>query len=377
MIKFILMTLRPTGRFLAQCISTSTQPSAFVRESIRLGDTTNFLRAANFFLSAISTAFLAEVATLYLLGIGSLTEPLYWLFILLTSIPFVLFCFLLLRFVAPFSLRDVLHVSFYPIGTGIFVGALIALVASTVVASLVAIGFIPEIKYDFSQWGEDEENVHGLVMAVRDCLKGESLVYTVVATGLQEAYSNLRPPIDAISYIRPLIAVFYLVMAASAFTAIVEQRKRVVFCTVLLAALVSTGVNIVALKAYLQWNPDNSVCQEQLAKWQIGVDRLSESALKQMAVDLNSSAKANNLWESAYRADGRTLRCTYRLKSEIDPDSLTALIKQQQKYFLDVYCSHRGRWLRAVKATESHTYYSVKGERLTSFSIGPPDCQQW
>jgi hypothetical protein len=95
----------------------------FVRERIRRGDTTNFLRAASFFLSAISTAFLAEVATLYLLGIGNMAEPYYWLFILLTSIPFVLFSFLLVRFVSPLSFKDVLHLSFYPIGAGVFTGA--------------------------------------------------------------------------------------------------------------------------------------------------------------------------------------------------------------------------------------------------------------
>ena len=89
MIKFFRLTfLRPIERFLAQWIAVSTEPSAFVRERIRLGDTTNFLRAGSFFLSAISTSFLAEVATLYLLGIGNLAEPYFWLFILLTSIPF-------------------------------------------------------------------------------------------------------------------------------------------------------------------------------------------------------------------------------------------------------------------------------------------------
>ena len=94
--QFLRLTfLRPIERFLAQVISVSTEPTAFVRERIHLGDTTNFLRAAGFFVSAISTAFLAEVATLYLLGIGNLTEPYYWLFILLTSIPFVVVCSLL------------------------------------------------------------------------------------------------------------------------------------------------------------------------------------------------------------------------------------------------------------------------------------------
>ncbi len=88
MVKFSRLTLRPIGRFLTQWVSVSVEPTTFVREHIRLGDTTNFFRAINFFISAISTAFLAEVATLYLLGIGDLTESYYWLFILLTSIPF-------------------------------------------------------------------------------------------------------------------------------------------------------------------------------------------------------------------------------------------------------------------------------------------------
>jgi hypothetical protein len=87
--QFLRLTfLRPIERFLGQVISISTDPTAFVRERIHLGDTTYFLRAVGFFVSAISTAFLAEVATLYLLGIGDLTEPYYWTFILLDLDPF-------------------------------------------------------------------------------------------------------------------------------------------------------------------------------------------------------------------------------------------------------------------------------------------------
>jgi hypothetical protein len=67
-----LTLLRPTKRFLTQWVLVSTQPSTFAQERIRLGDTTNFYRAAGFFISAISLAFLAEVATLYLLDIGNL-----------------------------------------------------------------------------------------------------------------------------------------------------------------------------------------------------------------------------------------------------------------------------------------------------------------
>ena len=150
------LMMRPTARFLTQWLIVSTRPSAFVRESIRLGDTTNFLKASGFFVTAISTAFLAEIATLYLLGIGNLTEPYYWLFILLTSIPFVLICFLLVRFVSPLSLKDVLHLSLYPIGAGVFTGAAFALVTSAVVALLVVVGIIPDIKVAFSRWAAAE-----------------------------------------------------------------------------------------------------------------------------------------------------------------------------------------------------------------------------
>ena len=78
---FFRLITRPTERFPTQWLVVTTHPTAFVRERIRLGDTTNFLRAAGFFVTAITTAFLAEVATLYLLRIGELTQPYYWLFI--------------------------------------------------------------------------------------------------------------------------------------------------------------------------------------------------------------------------------------------------------------------------------------------------------
>ncbi len=99
---FRLALLRSLERFFAQWIFVSTQPRAFARECIRLGDTTNFIRASKFFVSAISSAFLAEVATLHLLGIGNVAEPYYWLFILLNAIPFVVFCFLLVRLVGAY-----------------------------------------------------------------------------------------------------------------------------------------------------------------------------------------------------------------------------------------------------------------------------------
>ena len=191
---FGLAFLRPVGRFLAQWISVSTAPIIFTRERIRLGDSLNFFNAANFFVYAIFGALLAEGTTTHVLGIGELSEPYYWIFILLTSIPFVLICFVLIRLVAPFSLKDVLHLLLYPIGAGVFAGAVFALVASAVVAALIAVGFIPDIKFDFSQWGPEGLSRNAYDRLVIDCLKERSLLYTIVVAGVGDGYTNLKFP---------------------------------------------------------------------------------------------------------------------------------------------------------------------------------------
>lgn len=376
--RFFQLILRPFERFQAQWIAVSTQPSAFVRERIRLGDTTNFLRAAGFFISAISTAFLAEAATLYLLGIGNLTEPYYWLFILLTSTTFVLFCFLLIRLVAPLSFKDVLHLSLYPIGAGVFTGAALALVASAVVGLLVEVGYIPEIKYDPTQWGEVEQLTAVNQRALNDCLKQESLGFTILAAGLQEAFTRLKPPIDNLSYLRPAVTVLYLVIAACFFMAAVERRKVVVFSLVLLAALVATGVNALSASVYLNWKIDNSSCREKLPK--LGADRVAESALKNFAGEMQAYLETRNLnddvWNISVRAEGRSLIYTYRLKGPIaDAGLFQSGMKANQKAAFEAHC-FKNPFFRIMNVTQTHTFYSAEGKWLWSFSISPADCPQ-
>ena len=377
MVKFFLLFFRPIKRFLAQCIAVSTEPRAFVRERIRLGDTTNFLRAAGFFLSAISSAFLAEVATLHVLGIGGLTEPYYWLFILLTSIPFVLLAFVLVRLVAPLSFKDVLHLSLYPIGTGVFAGAAFALVASGVVGLLVAIGYLDEIKYDVSQIGNDDQVIAVLRRAKQDCLKEASLMYTILATGLQEAYVDLKHPFDELSWLRPAIAVLYLGIAASVFMAAVIHRKWLVFALVLFAAVAATGANFLSLAYYIDWSSTRSSCEDEKNLAKLGLARMAESALVEFAAKLNQR-KGTDLWDDSVRAEGRTLVFTYRFKRPIEMGLLHRVVSRWQKHNLEGHCAERTGWyLRGLNATQTHTFYGPEGEWLTSFSIGPADCPKW
>lgn len=130
--------------------------------------------------------------------------------------------------------------------------------ASAAVRLLVAAGYIPEINYDLTQWGGDEQLLVVYKHALYDCLKGESLPYTILATGTQEAYTYLRPPIDSISYIRPTIGLLYMVIAACFFVAAVDRRKAVVFSLVLLAGLLANTTTGLSIGKYLNWAQERS-----------------------------------------------------------------------------------------------------------------------
>ena len=279
---------------------------------------------------------------------------------------------MLIRLVAPLPFKDVLHLSFYPIGAGVFTGAAFALVAAAVVALLVATGYIHEIRYDFTQWGGDAGPPLAVYKrALYDCLKKESLAYTVLASGFQIAYTDLKPPIDDLSYLRPVITVLYLVIAACFFMAAVDHRKSIVFGIVLLAALVATGANILSLRAYFSWKLENSDCGKKLG--QIAMDRLGASALKEMARGVQASVKDNEVYDVSVGAEGAHNQL--RL-------SVQAAVAQSWSIFSMagwIPCSDDEDFvLRIVKATETHTFYNSKGEWMTSFTISPADCpKQW
>jgi len=145
---------------------------------------------------------------------------------------------------------------------------------------------------------------------------------------------------------------------------------------VLLAALVATGANFLSLRTFFEWNFKNSGCEKNLAER--GFDPVAESALKEFALKLDTSKKDNTTWDVSVRAEGRTLIYAFRLKRPIvDMGAFNSFVSQRQKEVLEGHCSDAGWFLRSAKATETHTYYSFEGERLTSFSIGPADCPQW
>ena len=212
------------------------------------------------------------------------------------------------------------HLSLYPVGAGVFSGAVVALVASAVVALLVAIGYIADIKYDPILLAQDRFNdFTGLYQNVLyDSLEHRSLVFKIVAAGLERPYSELRTPIDDLSYLRPVIAVLYLFIAACLFMAVVRRRKGVVFGAVCLAAVIATAANVLLFAVYLHSAFDDSDCAQNL--YQLGFDSFGESALKKLAANVQTSpaVKDNPTWNISVQAEGRTLNYVYRFKQPFD-----------------------------------------------------------
>ena len=374
----VLLLFRPFQRFLADCIAVSTQPSAFFRERIHLGDTTSFFRAGNFFLFAISAAFLAEIATLSLFGISGATEPYYWLVAVLFSIPFVLICFLLVRLVVPLSLKDVVHISAYPIGAGMFAGAFLALLAATAVAALEASGFISEITVSpATMLQEVAADDYWQLMEI-NCLKEQSLAITIIASGMGDGYDNLKNPFDELSHIRPVVTVLYLLIAARLFMTATDSRKFLTFGAVLLAAVLGAASIEFGLREYMQHLAEKTGCSDDVVV-AAGLYQAGPHALKEFADDLNADfqkdASEDDVYDILVSANGRNLIYKYLWKEPIlDMTAFHRGVAEDKKTFSKDRCS--SDYLLNIGAREEHHYYSSDGEWLASFVIDRSDCPQ-
>jgi len=180
----------------------------------------------------------------------------------------------------------------------------------------------------------------------------------------------------------PVIAVLYLFIAARFFMVAVDRRKPIVFGMVFLAALVATSANYLSFRAYLDWKSENSSCAKQTASGQPALDLVAESALKEIARDIEQHVKASNTESWSYdvsvRAEGRNLIYTYHSKKPIvDLEAFYRATSLHQKQVLEDYCSGDKDFVRDIaRAIISQTYYGSNGERLTGFSIGPADCSR-
>jgi hypothetical protein len=118
---------------------------------------------------------------------------------------------------------------------------------------------------------------------------------------------------------------------------------------------------------------ENNDCQEKQVE--IAAGRTAESLLKNLAADLDSDNKQTASWSVSHRAEGRVLFRDYQARIPIaDFGWIYRVVPKIEKDARERYCSDNSWLFRAAKTMQTHTFYSVEGERLTSFSIGPADC---
>jgi hypothetical protein len=208
-----------------------------------------------------------------------------------------------------------------------------------------------------------------------ECQKEQSILYRVLLNGPQDAYYNLKFPLSSIGLLRPLIAVLYFIVAARVFMVAIDRGRWVVFTVVLFAALFAIGAHLVTLGASREWAEKNSGCEVNLDQRRF--ETVAEPFLQKFAADVDKAAKDDDLWDVSVRAEGRTLLYEFRFKKPINMEAFPVFLSRDQKRALQMHCSDAGQLLRRARATETHTYYDFKGERITSFSIGPTDCPQW
>ena len=87
----------------------------------------------------------------------------------------------------------------------------------------------------------------------------------------------------------------------------VKHRRQTVFGLVLLAALLATGVNYVALKKYFDWKYETTRCSENLAER--ALSSTGDSALALVAKRAQNELDPNQLWDRSISS--------YRLKQPI------------------------------------------------------------
>jgi hypothetical protein len=171
---------------------------------------------------------------------------------------------------------------------------------------------------------------------------------------------------------QPEAGLRFLVIAARAFMVAVNHRRLLVFGLVVLAALVATGANVFLLKTYINWEYENSDCETKLTK--IAVDRTAESQLKKVAGERTLD---DDLWHVSAHAEGHSLIFEHHFKKPVDPTGFSRLLAVLQQTSINVECNDQSGSLKRLSATQTFIFYSVDGQRLTSFSTTPADCPGW
>lgn len=372
---FRLLIISPIKRFLSQALVVSTEPSRFAISNITLGDGSSLLRSAKFFGFGLSAAFALYNASLQILGAGNEIEIYYFAFISVFFLIFVTISFLTARLVSPCRFIDVLQVLSYPVSASFFVGTLVTLISSAVIALCVFFDVIPDIRTDFTtakNFAEAAEH------AYRECAKQESLAFQIIYSGLQGAFERLEEPIASLSYITPTIILLYVLGAAKIMAAVYHEHSRKMYALVVCSFIVSIALLVWGAKTYMDYHYSISKCGKEGIEF--AQDQTIEDRVKKIAQEMQNEPRQFDpiLSFVSTRAEQRSLITTYQFKKKIiDKDKTYEYFGIKQRQWTEKFCrSSVVDFFRKHSIKDTQIYRTVDGQHFHTFTISTDDCRK-
>ncbi len=336
---------------------------------LALADDISLIRAVSYFVAAFSVTIVLNKIAYNLLGIDALDEVTYWAghIGVITAVGSLAF----LLGVPVFSsipLRVYLSSALLAFGACFLLGGVIIAVAAVIIWAAQAAGYIPPILPDLTA---NDNFAQAAMIAGRECLLNESIVYRAVYNGLGGPFKELNSPFDDLSYmyggayfVAPLL--FLLLVRATA-----PQKTLAI-----LTCLLSTGFIYGAIGKYDGAITESSTCPKpgiEKAQHATAVEQVKRFA-ESFSGKLGQPGKTMTLL--AVDAENTTVIFRYRFHKEgTDLPGFHRFVARMRTREIEAFCkSKEGADIqkRGISQVLVIQYYDT--EVKETIAIGPDQC---
>lgn len=263
-------------------------------------------RSAAYFVTTFSLTVVFNRVGLYALGLESFRDIPYWVFhagIVLVAASVGAAVVSVLR-CAPST--TVFSAYFWSYGTSFLLGAAFMAGAALTIRAAQELGYIPPVAIDPSLFTDTESALSSLLF---QCMRNESVVFSVLYHALYGSLEAAHKPIDSLSYLLPASYVLGIVLSTILVFYSATRNAVAAAVAVGLSAIASYSAILFAVFIYANWSEARSDCT---------ADSVVDTAYQMSATDYvrrlasRLSQKVGNpigpgILVSAVEADGRTV----------------------------------------------------------------------
>jgi len=310
--------------------------------------------AGRYFVVAFSSAVILHKIASAALGIETINEILFWsvhvALVLCIALLAALLAVLLQLQLSPFSMF--LKPALLAYGASFLIGGFVLAVASATLVALREVGYIPDFKHDLARM----PNFHVIGMqAYYDCLRKESTLFNALYNGVGGAYEGLRPPIDNLSYVQPLLHVAASFLFAGLVYFGTKRKKVAAGLAALLSCMAIFGSFLFGLTAYDSYLFATTPCgQRSVQEAQL---RTAEDTVREMAehhATRNIGRPNGLLMLTGVEAQERTLILRIRVEEHAtNRENFPMWVSALRRRIVQGYCiSDHGALFRRIGISE-------------------------